>query len=157
MTMVGGLGMKIKVSLPMPLSLGSDHSKTILDHNGVALASGNTEVDCDLSVLDTFIAAEVVVAGTAPSVASGLSLEIMKTAQEAAEAAEDSGENQDDPVRAYWLIQRWTGNLCDRWNLMESDKLPAANKFGTTVAAICHFFANNAALSQCVCIWLDCC
>ncbi|KAF8178852.1 hypothetical protein K438DRAFT_1977709 [Mycena galopus ATCC 62051] len=123
-------------------------TKDALDIFYEAAADIESEVDRNLSVLDTFIAAEVVVAGTAPSIASGLSLEVMKAAQEAAEAAEDSGENRDDPVRAYWLIQRRTGNLCDRWNLMESDKLPAANKFGTTVAAICHFFANNAALSQ---------
>ncbi|KAF8141057.1 hypothetical protein K438DRAFT_1785130 [Mycena galopus ATCC 62051] len=80
-------------------------TKNVLDIIYEAAADIESEFDRNLSLLDTFIAAEVVVAGTAPSVASGLSPEIMKMVPEAVEAAEDSEEIRDDPVRAYWLIQ----------------------------------------------------
>jgi hypothetical protein len=67
-------------------------------------------------------------------VASGISAALLKTVE--------TDEDVDDlPLtpRVHWLIQRRTGNLCERWNLMDS---PSRNKFSFTIGAISHFFAD---------------
>ncbi|KAJ6500210.1 hypothetical protein C8R47DRAFT_1110919 [Mycena vitilis] len=98
------------------------------------------DVDANIAVQEVFFAAEVIGADGQPSVASGLSAEIFHAAVAEGELLEKS-----NLVRVFWLIQRRTSNLCERWNVMDSGKFPnAQNKFGTTVAAITHLFANLA-------------
>ncbi|KAJ7074934.1 hypothetical protein B0H15DRAFT_962385 [Mycena belliarum] len=98
------------------------------------------DVDSQLAVHDTFFAVELVSAEHPPSVASGFSAETLKAMQEGIEP-EPELEHQ-----ICWLIQRRTGNVCERWNLMNSDKLPdARGKLGTTLAAFSHFLATSMA------------
>ncbi|KAJ6611240.1 hypothetical protein B0H10DRAFT_1953202 [Mycena sp. CBHHK59/15] len=95
------------------------------------------DVDPNLAVHDTFLAAEVLGDTSIPSVASGLLDDQLKL-------AEDELEDGQDIVAPWWLIQRRTATSCQRWNLIDSAKLPSTqNKIGSTVAAISH---NSASL-----------
>ncbi|KAJ7113475.1 hypothetical protein C8R44DRAFT_881791 [Mycena epipterygia] len=107
------------------------------------------DVDNCLTVLDTFLATEIISAERPPSVASGISAESVKAAVAEAEddpdlvnpAGDDAG-----PPRILWQIQRRLGNLNDRWNVTKLAN--PRNKFGTTVAALCHFFATMVSVGK---------
>ncbi|KAJ7923948.1 hypothetical protein B0H13DRAFT_1864418 [Mycena leptocephala] len=110
------------------------NTQVVLDAFYDAAADIQGDIDCNLGVLETFIAAEVIDSVSQPSVASGISAALLKTVE--------TDEDVDDlPLtpRVHWLIQRRTGNLCERWNLMDS---PSRNKFSFTIGAISHFFVD---------------
>ncbi|KAJ7868280.1 hypothetical protein B0H13DRAFT_2670306 [Mycena leptocephala] len=94
------------------------NTQVVLDAFYDAAADIQGDIDCNLGILETFIAAEVIDSGSHPSVASGISAALLKTIE--------TDEDVDDlPLtpRVHWLIQRRTGNLF-------------------TIGAISHFFAD---------------
>ncbi|KAJ6572928.1 hypothetical protein B0H10DRAFT_1964296 [Mycena sp. CBHHK59/15] len=94
-------------------------------------------------VQETFIAHEVVTETNSPSVASGVSQELLEEAREAHQTSPVMGYDREIP-QIWWLIQRRNGNISDRWNLMNPAKLQDnPNKIATTVVAFSHFWWNE--------------
>ncbi|KAJ7915415.1 hypothetical protein B0H13DRAFT_2270391 [Mycena leptocephala] len=110
------------------------NTQVVLDAFYDVAADIQGDIDCNLGVLETFIAAKVIDSGSQPSVASGISDALLKTVE-----ADDDVDDLPLTPRVHWLVQRRTGNLCERLNLMDS---PSRNKFSFTIGAISHFFAT---------------
>ncbi|KAJ6632054.1 glycolipid 2-alpha-mannosyltransferase-domain-containing protein [Mycena sp. CBHHK59/15] len=105
------------------------------------------DIDTNLAVQETFLVEEVLSAECPPSVASGVSHELLKKAQDEFESRFE--HTPGDHLRVLWLIQRRMGTICERWNLMDATKLPnPRNKFGTTVTALSHFFTESVTSSE---------
>ncbi|KAJ7454648.1 hypothetical protein B0H11DRAFT_2244925 [Mycena galericulata] len=99
------------------------------------------DIDTNLAVQETFLVEELLSAECPPSVASGVSHELLKEAQDEFESRFDYTPGHQ--LRVIWLIQSRMSPICERWNLMDATKLPnPRNKFGTTVTALSHFFAT---------------
>ncbi|KAJ7451477.1 hypothetical protein B0H11DRAFT_2246339 [Mycena galericulata] len=105
------------------------------------------DIDTNLAVQETFLVEELLSAECPPSVASGVSHELLKEAQDEFESRFDYTPGHQ--LRVIWLIQSRMSPICERWNLMDATKLPnPRNKFGTTVTALSHFFANSVTSSE---------
>ncbi|KAJ7478051.1 hypothetical protein B0H11DRAFT_2234378 [Mycena galericulata] len=120
------------------------NTKCVLDAFYVA-ADGVSildDIDTNLAVQETFLVEELLSTECPPSVASGVSHELLKEAQDEFESQFDYTPGHQ--LRVIWLIQRRMSPICERWNLMDATKLPnPRNKFGTTVTALSHFFADS--------------
>ncbi|KAJ7449731.1 hypothetical protein B0H11DRAFT_2247084 [Mycena galericulata] len=120
------------------------NTKCVLDAFYVA-ADGVSildDIDPNLAVQETFLVEELLSTECPPSVASGVSHELLKEAQDEFESQFDYTPGHQ--LRVIWLIQRRMSPICERWNLMDATKLPnPRNKFSTTVTALSHFFADS--------------
>jgi hypothetical protein len=84
---------------------------------------------------------------TLPSVASGVSPEALKAAQEEYKSDESNKFPPNAGPRVFWLIQRYNGKAQDRWNLVKPQSLEP-NKIDTTLFALTHFLWEDMESDQ---------
>ncbi|KAJ7257228.1 hypothetical protein B0H12DRAFT_476846 [Mycena haematopus] len=95
-------------------------------------------------VQPTFLAEEDL-AGTKPSVASGVSVEVLQAAQEEYDTAVEDTFPAGHRPKIFWLIQRYNGKAQDRWNLLRPLSTEP-NKIDATLFAFTHFFWETVAV-----------
>ncbi|KAK7046459.1 hypothetical protein R3P38DRAFT_3257815 [Favolaschia claudopus] len=96
------------------------------------------EVYGSFAVQPTYLAMEEL-ENTAASVASGVTVDVVKAANQEYEAGEEGEFAPEREPRVLWLIQRYTGMAQDRYNLQKTQNA-TRNKLEATLSAFTHFF-----------------
>ncbi|KAJ7133798.1 hypothetical protein C8R46DRAFT_1362338 [Mycena filopes] len=90
-------------------------------------------------VQPTFLAQEVLTDNAKPSIASGVSAEVLQAAQHEYATGEDGEFPPELSPSIVWLIQRCNGKAQDRWNLLKPQPLQP-NKIDATLLSFAHFY-----------------